>query len=110
MTVLEDFGLCVPIMIGLPDDNRGCHQERRVVVEEAVILCALVQNVCPGTNVVVVEETVSWFKGFVRGLQCLSSIVEVPNTLKDLMLGLPGLVRGSCHFRGYLAYINQRLK
>ena len=52
--------------------------------------CALVQSVCPGTNLVVVEETVSWFKGFVRGLWCLPSIVEIPNTLKDLVLGLPG--------------------
>ena len=106
MTVVEDFGPCVPIMIGLPDDG---HQKRRVVVEEAVIRCALVQSVCPGTNVVVVEETVSWYKAVVRGLRCLPSIIEVPNTLRDLVLGLPGLVRGSCHFRGNLAYINHRL-
>ena len=50
-------------MIGLPDDDRGCHQKRRVVVEEAVIPCALVQSVCPGTNVVVVEEIGHGTKG-----------------------------------------------
>ena len=73
-------------------------------------------TLCPGTECLSGDERGccgrdrSWYKGFVRGLRCLPSIVQVPNTLRDLVLSLPGLVRGSCHFRGYLAYINQRLK